>query len=249
MSNNSSLPIYYTKETLSVRYGDYSNVYLLPTICAFGIVTSSLCIIVSAKRDESNAKSLDYIFVNSIIDLPFLLLQIFTFIIRCGALCPYGYSFGAKFYEIYFFQYAGYIFVTAQVFLSMYVSWDRLSMFSGKVSGKKKMSIFRVFTICLVMSALANAVPYPIAKEVIPLGIYKPIANSSYYEVLYMRGFRKEFQSQVASLLLTIILAIKNPVLFCLLFLLNIWLCIKFRAYLQSRKRLIKKANSSKFLI
>ena len=144
--NISSLPVYYSKEEFTPRFVDYSNVYLLPPICAFGIATNILCIIVSSKRDESNAKSLDYILLNSIIDVIFLLIQFFLFIIRCGALCPYGYTYGAKFYEAYIYLFIGYVLVTSQVLLSMYIAWDRLNMFSGKLSSQKpKLNLYKVY--------------------------------------------------------------------------------------------------------
>lgn len=243
---NETLPIYYSKANLTTRFADYSNVYVLPSICAFGIVTSILCIIVSAKRDESNAKSLDYILLNSLIDFLFLLTQFFLFIIRCGDLCPFGYTYAAKFYEIYIFLYFGYVLVSSQVFLSIYISYDRLSLFSGKAYTQKKMSLYRVYFVCFVISGLVNAPPYLIAREVVALGIFIPTPNTTSYEILYIRTIRAEFQTLIANYLLTILMAIKDPIMFTVLTGLSIWICVKFRIYLKSKKMLIKKIISSK---
>ena len=122
-ASSNNLRVYYSKVNLTNSFVDNSNVYLLPSICLFGIGTSLLCLLVSFKRDDSNAKTLDYILINSAIDFIFLLIEIFVVIIRCGALCPYGYTYAAKFYEIYIFQYVGYIFVTGQVLLNIYVAY------------------------------------------------------------------------------------------------------------------------------
>ena len=242
---NETLPIYYSKANLTTRFADYSNVYVLPSICAFGLVTSLLCIIVSAKRDESNAKSLDYILLNSLIDFLFLLTQFFLFIIRCGDLCPFGYTFAAKFYEIYIFLYFGYVLVSSQVFLSIYISYDRLSLFSGKAYTQKKMSLYRVYFVCFVISALANAPPYLIAREVVALGIFIPNPNTTSYEILYIRTIRADFQTLIANYLLTTLMAIKDPIMFTVLTGLSIWICVKFRIYLKSKKMLIKKVVAS----
>ena len=238
--NNSSLPIYYSKETLSTRYGDFSNVYLLPSICGFGIITSFLCILVSFRRDDSNAKSLDYILLNSIIDLLFLLCEIFVVIIRCGLLCPYGYTYAAKIYEVYVFLYTGYVLVTSQVLLSIYVAYDRLTMFSGKMSVQKRFTIFKAYIIFLVIAAVANSPIYGFSREIIPFGIYMSSPGSSSYEVLYKKRYKLDYQTQLANTLLTTLSIIKDPFLYIVLCVANFWVCVKFKSYLNSRKTLIK---------
>jgi hypothetical protein len=244
--NNSSLPIYYSKESLSTRYADFANVYLLPSACGFGIITSFICVLVSFRGGESNAKSLDYILLNSLIDLLFLLCEIFVVIVRCGLLCPYGYTYGAKIYETYVFLYSGYILVTSQVLLSIYISYDRLSMFSGKVSAQKRLTIYKVYATCFLISAAANAPIYGVSRETIAFGIFMLSPHATFYEVLYKRRFKAEFQTPLANTLLTILSTIKNPVLYTVLTVLSVWVCMRFRAYLMSRKTLVKKVNTSK---
>ena len=244
--NISSLPVYYSKERLTPRFADYSNVYVLPPICAFGIATNILCIIVSAKRDESNAKSLDYILLNSIIDVVFLLIQLFLFIIRCGALCPYGYTYGAKFYEIYIYLYIGYVLITSQVLLSMYIAWDRLNMFSGKLSKQKpKLNLFMVYIIFFIIGGILNTPQIILPKIIIPLGIFKSNENSTTYEIIWIRSTKSEYETELAQWLLASLSLINYPLLYSLLFLLNIWVCLKFRLYLKSRQQLLKYATSS----
>ena len=246
--NISSLPVYYSKENLTVRFADYTNVYLMPTICGFGIITSLICIIVSVKRDESNAKLFNYIAINSSTDFLFLWTQFFIVLFRCGTLCPYGNTYGWKVYEIYIFLYGGYVLVTSQVFLSIYIAYDRLRMFSAKSGNRKQKSIFKVYIVCFVISVLANFAPYLISREVKALGILIPDPNSTYYEILYVRAFRPEFQTQIADILLTVNLFIKDIIMFILLCFLNIWLCVRFRIYLKARKSLIKRVVKGNFL-
>ena len=245
--NNSSLPIYYSKEPLSTRYGDFSNVYILPTICGFGIITSFLCILVSFRRDESNAKSLDYILLNSIIDFLFLLCEIFVVIIRCGFLCPYGYTYGSKIYEIYIFLYSGYVLVTSQVLLSIYISYDRLNMFSGKVAAQKKLTIYKAYIIFFFISAISNAPVYGFSRQPVAIGIYMSNLDETSYEVLYRKDFKPEYQTHLANVLLTVLSTIKDPFMFIVLTVVSIWVCVRFRTYLKSRKALIKNVTTSKF--
>lgn len=245
--SSSDLPVFYSKENLTNRFVDNSNVYLLPSICGFGIITSFLCLVVSIKRDDSNAKTLNYILINSCLDFLFLVIESFLFIVRCGALCPYGYKYFSKFYEIYIYLYVGYILVTSQVLLNIYVAYDRLNMFSGKLNSQSQISIFKVFGICLVISTLANALPYLISKDIIKLGIYKPDGpNSTYSDILYIRTVRKEFDSSVWENIITVVAAIKDPFLFLVLCGVSILVCFRFRAYLKSRKLLIKRVIASK---
>lgn len=241
--NYSNLPVYYSKENLTTRFIDNSNVYLLPSICLFGIITSLICILVSFKRDESNSKTQDYIWINSMIDFLFLLIEFFLFIIRCGSLCPFGYSYGAKFYEIYIYLYIGYILMSSQVFLSLYVSIERLRIFSGKLVVQKNKNLFFVYNICLLISILANALPYLIAKEITPLGIL--YSNDSSFEILYMRATRKNFQTPVFKHLLTACLVIKDLVMYMTLLVVNIWVCLEFRKFLDIKNKLINRYLSN----
>lgn len=120
-----NLTIYYSKEELSERIYDYSNVYLLPSICLFGMATSGLSIIVSFKK-SLNENILKYIFINSLADFSFLLTQFFLLIIRCGTLCPYGYSYWANIYEIYVYWFLGYTIICFKVLVDISVSIERL---------------------------------------------------------------------------------------------------------------------------
>lgn len=248
MNSSTNLPIYYSKQNLTTWYVDVLNFYFLPSICLFGIVTSLVCILVSQNRDESNAKSLEYIWINSIIDFVFLLLEIFIAIVKCGTLCPYGYSYAAKFYEVYFYLYVGYILVTAQMLLNIQVSYERLKMFSGKLTAAKKLTIFQVFAICMFISTLANALPYPISREVALFGIYKPDPNSTYFEYLYKRAYRAEFLTPAMQNFMTAVYVVKNLVVFFVLSVLSILVCVRFRTYLNSRKHLVKRFVLCEFL-
>lgn len=246
--NYSSLPVYYSKENLTLSIADKTNVFILPSICLFGMLTSLPCIMVSFKRDHSNAKIFDYILINSANDFCFLLVEFFVIIIRCGNLCPYGYTFASKVYELFVFQYVGYIFVTSQVFFNIYFAYDRLKMFSGKLTTQKPLNIYIVLAICTVISALVNTLPYPLFREITVMGLYKPDPNSTYTEILYTRSIRKIFTTPIMQNLLVVWLVIKNPVLFLFLTFMNVMVVIRFRAYLKSRKHLLTRTGKYRII-
>ena len=246
---NFSLPIYYTKSNLTSLFVDYSNVVLLPSICFFGILTSIACILGSYKRDESNSTALCYILINSITDLLFLLIEFFVVIIRCGNLCPLGYTYFSKFYEIYAFLYIGYVLANSQVFFNIYISYDRLKMFSAKRDPLTQKKLYYVLAICTLIAVIANLPPYAIAKEVVALGIYFPDPNSTDYEILYIRSIREDFQSITWQNVLTAIVTIKDPFMFLVYCFVNVLVCIRFNQFLHKRKSLVSKrtVTSSKW--
>ena len=170
MSNNSeNFTIYVTLEDLSSRLYDYSNSYFLPITAVFGLLTSSFCLVGSARKDTSNSKSLNFIFINSVANFLFLLTQFFVFLFRCGNLCPFSYNYFPQLYQIQIFWFLGYSLVNSQCYFGIYVSTTRYRLFSAR-KGSPKQNLFIVYLICafisLVVNVFSNSLPY----QVIVLG-------------------------------------------------------------------------------
>lgn len=255
---NNSLPIFYSKSSLTSRIADYSNVYLLPLVCLFGMITSLISIVVILTRNppffarllkrELHAlnKTLDYILLNSLIDFTFLLVESFLFIIRCGTLCPHGFTYTAKFYEIYVYLYLGYVLIGAQVFLNIYVAFDMLQMLNAKTYVSQGRGLIYVVTlICVTMSITVNLPVFLLSKQIVPFGIYMPNGpNSTHSELLYTSVIRPGFETRLAQDLLTLCLVIKNPVMYISLVVLNILVIKRYRKYIKSKKTLVSPAQS-----
>lgn len=238
---NFSLPIYFTKSNLTSLYVDYSNVVLLPSICFFGILTSIACILGSYKRDESNSMAVCYIFINSLIDLLFLVIQFFLVIIRCGTLCPYGYTYASKIYELYVYLYIGYVLVNSQAIFNIYISYDRLKMFSANRETLIAKKLYFTYAVCVLIAAIANMPLYLMTREIVPFGVYVSTPNSTHsFEVLYGRIFRKQFQSEIWQNLLTASVVLKNPLVLIIYCVLNIFILIKFEKFFRKRKTLFR---------
>lgn len=240
--NSTELPIFYSKENLTTKFQDYSNVVLLPSICLFGMLTSLACLIGSFHKEESNAKILNYIFINSFVDFIFLLTQFFSIIVRCGALCPYGYTYYAKIYEIYVFWFVGYSLVNAQVMFCIYVAYDRLKMFSNKIDNNRT-SLYIVFGVCLCIGVGFNIVPYGFSKDVIVKGVLvtPTSSNTTISAIMYKKIVREEFLAPIPQNILAGLLTIKDPIMFLILCVINFLVCFKFRQYLKNKKSLVNE--------
>lgn len=246
---NSSIIEIFSKVNLTNRFVDVSNVYVLPLSCFFGILTSILSVFVSLKRDKANAKVFDFIFINSSIDLTFLLIQSFIFVFRCGIFCSFQYTYPSVFYKLYIFLFIGYALVTSQILFNIYVAYDRFRIFSGKLTlSQKSFNIYIVYAICGVTAILTNSITYSITWEVTPFGVFIPEINSTHSELLWTIKLRNEFQIPILKELLSTIMVIEYPLLFMILCAVSITVCIRFRLYLKSKQKLIKKnSNLSNF--
>ena len=93
---------YYSLEGLSARATDFLNTYILPFISLFSILCGLVCVIVLTNR-RLKGVIFQHMQAISIANFFYAVINLFFFIIRCGALCPYGYDYGAKVYEYYIY--------------------------------------------------------------------------------------------------------------------------------------------------
>jgi hypothetical protein len=243
---NSSLPIYFSKSTLTLRVADYSNVYLLPAICLVGMLTNLASSVVSlriTRRDHI----LKYILINSSSDFWFLLSQFFLCLFRCGTLCPFGYTYAAKFYELYIYLYFGYVLITFQALFNLTMTLQRLRLFSNnqmiRKSSHSEITVFHYvgfFTIAI----LINAPNYLFSKEIIPFAIYKSNETLSEDEILYEKNVRDLFRNQILEILLIILTIISNPGSYIVIGVINAIVAFKFRKFIKKKKDMLKNRPS-----
>lgn len=233
--NDSSLDIYNTTESLSLRIYDYSNFYLLPSICLFGIVTSSLNILVIIKINKLNENVYLYMLINSISDLVFLITQIFVGLIRCGFLCPYGYTYGAKFYELYIYLFAGYTIIIFDCLINISVSIDRLRSFSSKqIQASTSRKMFLIRCICLFALSVLILLPiYMLPREIKAFGLLN--LNGS-YETLYIHSLKPSWKIPLTQTLVSGIIIAKGPILLLLFICINCFVGIKFAQHIKNKK-------------
>lgn len=244
MKEDKVLPIYTSREELSTRFFDFSNTYFLPIVCVFGLLTSALNIVCSYRNPKS--QSLKFIFINSIVDILFLLTQFFVFLFRCGALCSFGNHYFVIVYQIHVFWFLGYTLVNSQVLFAIYVSIDRLRLLTTQKYPTKNSRLFVVYFVCFFISTCLNVMSNTIAYDVVTVGIYKP--DNYTREILYGAGFKSHFQKGNYKFIQAVILFISSPTMYLVYCGVNIMVIIKFRKFIKNKSGLIFSSASSKLI-
>ena len=195
--NDNSLKIYNSTDSLSLPIVDYANTYFLPFICLFGMFTSILNVIVLSKTKLDNDLN-KYFFIISFCDLAFLATQVFIFIFRCGKLCLYSYTYGAKIYEKYIYHYLGFVIVTFSNLLDISISLERLSSFKINTTNKKfKISIKMkcvIYLITSVLICLPHFIIYSNPEVLGLLAIYDKTVHTTTYKTLFEVKFNLNFK-------------------------------------------------------
>lgn len=241
-TEKSSLPIYYSKSGLTIRFADYSNVFVLPVLAFFGICTNLVNIVVTM-RVKTRDNIIKYIITNSVLDFLFLLTQVFIFIMRCGTLCPYGFSFWAKCYEMYVFQTTGYVLITFQAIYNLYLAFEKLKVFAKNLTAQRSKSRLGFKTrllVFLTISALMNVPFYLIAREINLFGILRNNQTMT-DEFLYQRRTRTFGGNKIIATCLSGFLLLKGPVFYVLIGIIDVLIAIKFRKFIENKKKVLKK--------
>jgi hypothetical protein len=249
--NATSVPIFYSIESLSTRLLDYSNVYLMPAICLFGIFTNLVNILVTYRSTnvQRNDHIITYILINSILDLVMFSTQIFTIVIRCGTLCPYGYTFAAKVYEIVFYSFVRSFLVTAQAMFILHMTVENLKLFyknsrnsclTVAMNYHDRVNLKYLMAGVFVGSAMINSLSNIIPREVGAYGVYW--TNRTNEQLLYERRYKSEWRSSsLLQALLTLIFVIRIPLLYTLIGVGNGFVAVKFHRFLKNKQKMAKQ--------
>ena len=238
--DNTSL---YNKSELSPRLVDYTNVFIHPAICLFGMVTSLLSLVIFCDKKfllaKANSIIYQYMLVISVCDFLFLLTQFFLVVIRCGSLCPFGYAQSSKSYELYIYLFIGYTIITFQVLLDISVSINRLFSFSTKFKNSFEIS-FRLKCGLFLIASIALNVPMAISNEVSVRGyaILDIINGTTQYETLFKVNFKESYDSPLIRAVLLAISITKLPLLFFILCILNIIIAVKLNRHMNKKSNL-----------
>lgn len=237
--SNESLPIFKSKHELSSPVYDYFNTLFLPATCAFGLLTSVFNLLGSFRTDTSNSQSLNYIFINSLVDLCFLLTQFFVFVFRCGALCSFSYDYLSQLYHIQIFWLVGYTLVNSQVLFGTYVSIGRLRLFTARTEMSKTPRLSIVYLVCVLIAIGPNLFTNSLPFQVVPIGIYQPLDNATDGQILYEVDFTAFFQTPTMEKMLTVVYSIKDPIMYVMYCGVNILVAVRFRKFLSKKQNLV----------
>jgi hypothetical protein len=219
---------------------DFTNVYVLSLTSLFGIATNSMCIYVlkNLNRSEFMVK---FMLAYSLLDLTFHLISIVVGIIRCGSLCPYGFTQTAKYIELYFYIYGQNVVLLTCFLLELCISINRIVSFTNRKSPYSiinNKNFLPVLLSILLFSLVIISVSYFSLREVKQFGWV--VINEKMVERLFYVGKNTDVTN-------TIIITInvnRGALLLILLFLLNLVILYKYRVY--NRKRDFKRSPFKK---
>ena len=152
----SGTPIVFDKSSLSTRFQDVTNVFVLTPVAVIGLILTTLKIIVLADK-KLQGRMYQYFLLSSIFSLLVFLSSVFLALFRCGTLCPFGYNYYSKVFEQFFYMYAGCICINYGMLLDIFASFDRLLSFKMKqrnaserfLSDKVKCILLFILTIII----------------------------------------------------------------------------------------------------
>ena len=187
--------------------------------------------------------------ISSSIDLAFLLTKVFVFIFRCGAYCTFSFSYEARIYEWYIYNFVGYLFSKFKALVDMSVSIDRILSFSNKRTPRKNERL--VFGLrCLLLFILAAIIIIPdqiISRTVNPFGVMVKSEPSFvnnhnhtiwHYQLLYRRDVRNEWNESGQKAFLSVLKFINGPFLFFSMVVVNLVVVNMFKRHLDNKGKL-----------
>jgi hypothetical protein len=233
---------YYSKQQLTTPFADYSNVYPLPITCTLGILANLISTLVALKVQHKDLM-MKYILINSALDFLFLQTQFFSFLIRCGTLCPYGFAYISKLIENYIYWFIGYDIITFQAIFNLFMTLERLSLFSHSQQNKyqrflSKISLKWIVVVFLSLAVLVNTPFYLVIHEIRPLGLQ----NES-QEILYST-FVRSWDNEWVRIVITILTLLKSPILIVLTGVINVVVVVKFKKFLRKKETILNLASS-----
>jgi hypothetical protein len=206
------------------------------------MLTAAVSIVVTLTVTRKD-HMIKYILTNSSIDFLFLFSQFFLFIIRCGSLCPYGYTYKSKLYENYVYLYIGYDLITVQAIFNFFMTLERLVLFSSSTKYAKlfgKLNMRWLLFSFLIVALLINMPPYLIDNRIQAFGVVKSNLTTNETEILYLISHNKKNYQPSAHIFIAILILTKSPIFMALTGLVNILVAVKFNQFIQKKKIMLK---------
>lgn len=167
---------YTSLEGLSSRTNDFVNVYILPFINNYNVIVFLLATcVLSSKKLKGDLNNL--LLLSSIIGLLMYSFNNILSIIRCGALCPWGYEYISKQYEWFIYLYLGRSCELIQVFCDIHMLIIKLRAFSfdrenniREINNSSKKKFFLIISCYFIISLLFYITPTFYRRSIVQIG-------------------------------------------------------------------------------
>ena len=245
-----NLPIYETLSYLTPKLSDIVNVFILPSIAFYSVITNLICLIVFSDKTLFKNQTYKYFLFNSIFDIIYSFINLFVFIMRCGTYCDYGYSYWIKMYEIYAFHYIARAFEVSCILVDIKLGFIRLMAFSNNVRHKDKIYFFKLNIIAFILVGFIIMAPSAIvAKEVKHVG-YLAILNQNKSinenRALFMVITNSIGNSSYSKYVIIVMSLVKGVILLNVLLIINLTSFLKLRIHIRQRKNHLNGTNNNK---
>ena len=229
---------------LSTRVLDTLN-YIQPFVSALSFISSLICAMVCMNHLLKGV-IYQHLLLDSIVSTVYSALNAWTWIIRCGARCEYGYNYWSKVYELYVFLYFKQSLEVFMLLIEIHITYLKLRSFSVKSASLSPATLYARFAFFFIVS-FAVGVPLIIIPRKIdllgylltsPFGLNDTSSNftASDLRPLYIiTVMDKNSSFMKGNLALGIVQGVG---LLCVNFLLNLVLYLKFRSFLAKKKKL-----------
>lgn len=184
--------------------------------------------------------------LSSIFNFVYLLIVFANTIARCGSYCAVSYNHSSKTYEQYVYLFIGNTILLSEFLLDLIFSLYRLISFSSKFNHSRlhKISTSAKFIFIVVLSVLAN-IPLFLTGRVIKKFTCTKFENSeTKLDTIYSIVINEIDASFIMRDFMLVISVVRGPLLFVLLFLVNLVIGYKFSKFIRNKKNVIRPLNS-----
>ena len=232
--------LYYSLDSLSFRISDYGYTYLIPSVCAFGIITNAITIIVIVKGSLKGIMY-KYMLFMCIFEIFEMAISFWLMIFRCGTLCPYDYQYLSKLYELYFYLYLRNVSIFYSNITDLHIAFNRLNNFSKDLKKFTKKIPFRPrIGILFLLGFAINYPSYLLSRDIVKIGslVIYTSENSTSLRPLYQiknNPYNDNIYWNVAFFILAVS---RKLLLLIILFIANVIMGFMFKKYIKNKELL-----------
>ena len=239
ISNNKE-KLYYSLDSLSFRISDYGYSYLIPTVCAFGIITNAITIIILVKG-KLKGIMYKYMLFMCIFEIIEMAINFWLMIVRCGTLCPYGYGYLSKVYEQYFYLYLHNVSIFYSNITELHIAFNRLNHFSKDLKSFSKKIPFKLrIGVLFILGIAINYPNYLMSRDIVKIGSLVTYTNENTTSLRSLYQIKNNaYNDNIYWKIVLFILAVSRKLLLLIiLFIANVIMGFMFKKYIKNKELL-----------
>ena len=246
---------YHSLEVLSLRLNDTINVYVMPFINIYTLICNLITAVIFSNK-KLKGDIYRYILAQAISSSIYFTMSNSLSITRCGALCPWGYDYYSKLFELYIYLYLGKIieFFHYLVDLTMCIvklrsfSVERRRSSNTQANSNSNRNFYIMIFIFIISSFVYNILPSFYGRSIIQIGylVSNKTINKNLTETVIERPLFTVYRdNSINNFYNTLVQIIFSVLIFILLLLaimiINILITFKLKKFLAIKARVSSK--------